>query len=150
MWSPLHTLTDSCFEYLANLLDEDTHLVSDTLRIACERDYAPLLAVVVSMGRPSLTSALEYGAGHHYWHHPVIGLGVRDGRFLHLSYCPGGDHTRRSTARRTVESATDGAGFIDLCMIRMPFDTRIVEARIAEAIARKEEYYRKQGQNTSQ
>ncbi len=147
MWSPLHTLSDSCFEHLANLLEEDTRILSDTLRIVSERDYGSLLAVVVSMGKPGLTSALEFGVGHHYWRHPMIGLVVREGRFLDLSYSPGGDHTARSTAWRTVESPEDGAGFIDMIMIRMPNDTQLIESKIANAVSRKQGYYRQQGQN---
>ena len=145
MWSPLHTLTDSCFEYLANLLDEDTRIVSDTLRIASERDYCS-----------STSGSSFYGGGpdlHQHWNmvrdittgiiqRSVSQFGRDDFSIYHIApeAITPGDPLRggRSTLRNM------GAEFIDLMMIRMPHDTKLIESRIADALARKEEYNRKQ------
>ena len=144
MWQPVNTLTEECYEYLGNLRGMDTMILSDMLRIVAQRDYGGLLSIVTSLQHPSLTTALRYQDQHHHWGHPGIGLAFSSIPELSMTYFPGGDHTARSTAQRFVKYAEDGADFIDLLMIRIPYDKKAVEEQISIAVARKEEYHRNQ------
>jgi hypothetical protein len=138
MWTQLTFLSDAEYRHFATLQGGSASFeLSETIRLISGADYADQLAAVTSMGHLSLTTALEYGDQHHHWHHPGIGIRLTDERKISIPYRPGGKQSPKVTSSKVVNTPSEAADYVDLLMIRMPYDTAEALEQVADAKSRK-------------
>lgn len=139
MWTKLTEISELELEAIAKeLLAEPTPLLADVVRLAMRERYADRLAVAAGFGHLSLTTCLSWRDQHHHWFHPDIGLKQTAQDRIVLRYSSGGEYKKLEAGfAREVQTPTEAVSQIERFMIRMPYDTEVVEEEIRRAIERK-------------